>query len=96
MHNEIFPDTFYQLHAFTGFEGRTIFPILKQDLIKKARPATIIMIETYMSAIGFEKLSEVGRFKNAKYEVWDLLPRNVLVDEDGDVFVVDAEIKAYL
>lgn len=38
MHNEIFPDTFYQLHAFTGFEGRTIMPILKQDFVKDAEP----------------------------------------------------------
>ena len=33
MHNEIFPDTFYQLYAFTGFDGRTIMPILKQDFV---------------------------------------------------------------
>ena len=24
---------------------------------------------------------------------WDVLPRNVLVDADGDIYVVDAEIK---
>ena len=38
MHNTIFPDTFYQFHAFTGFDGRTIMPILKQDLVKNAQP----------------------------------------------------------
>jgi hypothetical protein len=27
------------------------------------------------------------------YEVWDLVPRNVLKDNDGDIYVVDAEIK---
>jgi hypothetical protein len=27
------------------------------------------------------------------YEVWDLVPRNVLKDRDGDIYVVDAEIK---
>jgi hypothetical protein len=27
------------------------------------------------------------------YEVWDLVPRNVLKDKDGDIYVVDAEIK---
>lgn len=30
---------------------------------------------------------------NADYIVWDLIPRNVLRDHDGDIFVVDAEIK---
>ena len=93
MHNKIFPDTFYQFYAFTGFDGRTIMPILKQDLIKDARPATQIMIDTYMAALGFEKTATVGRFSNKTYEVWDLVPRNVLIDAEGDIFVVDAEIK---
>lgn len=29
----------------------------------------------------------------ADYEVWDLLPRNVLKDNDGDIYVIDAEIE---
>ena len=33
------------------------------------------------------------RFANNMYEVWDLVPRNVLKDRDGDIYVVDAEIK---
>ena len=40
-----------------------------------------------------ENGSEEGRFFNGDYEAWDLLPRNVLVDSEGDIFVVDAEIK---
>ena len=52
------------------------------------------MIETYMAAIGFTKLNSEGRYANADFEVWDLVPRNVLADADGDIFVVDAEIKA--
>ena len=93
MHNEIFPDTFYQLHAFTGFEGRTIMPILKQDFVKDAFPTPQIAIDTYMAALGFNRGETVGRFTNNTYEVWDLVPRNVLVDAEGDIFVVDAEIK---
>ena len=30
---------------------------------------------------------------NQEFEVWDLLPRNVLKDSEGDVFVIDAEIR---
>lgn len=51
------------------------------------------MIDTYMSAIGFTKAEQIGSFTNNHYEVWDLVPRNVLIDEEGDIFVVDAEIK---
>jgi hypothetical protein len=51
------------------------------------------MIDTYMAALGFEKTVQDGRFRNSQYEVWDIVPRNVLVDAEGDIFVVDAEIK---
>ena len=62
--------------------------------MKDAQPATPIEIETYMAAIGFTKKNYEGRFANNMYEVWDLVPRNVLKDKDGDIYVVDAEIKA--
>ena len=68
-------------------------PVLQQDLVKDAQPATPIEIETYMAAIGFTKMNNEGRFTNNIYEVWDLVPRNVLKDKDGDIYVVDAEIK---
>ena len=93
MHNAIFPDTAYSFYGFAGFDGRTVQPVIVQPRIANAHPATKIMIDTYMAALGFEKTNEDGRFKNNKYEVWDLLPRNVLVDDEGDIFVIDAEIK---
>lgn len=62
-------------------------------LIENARPATQVMIDTYMSALGFTKTGADGRFSNGEYEVWDVIPRNVLADKDGDLFVVDAEIR---
>ena len=67
-------------------------PVLQQRLVKNAVPATAIEIETYMAAIGFEKRNNEGRFSNGDYEVWDLVPRNVLKDKDGDIFIIDAEI----
>lgn len=68
-------------------------PIFQQRLVKDARPAMKIEIDTYMAALGFHKVNNEGRFANDRYEVWDLLPRNVLRDAEGDLFVVDAEIK---
>ena len=68
-------------------------PILRQVRVANATPATQIMIDTYMAALGFEKTDGEGRFSNDSYLVWDVIPRNVLVDRDGDIFVVDAEIK---
>ena len=61
--------------------------------MKDATPATQIMIDTYMAALGFEKADSEGRFSNGSFLVWDVVPRNVLVDSEGDIYVVDAEIK---
>jgi len=93
LHNLLFPDTAYSFYGFAGFDGRTVQPVITQPRIADAHPATQIMIDTYMAALGFEKTTQEGRFSNGAYEVWDLVPRNVLVDADGDIFVVDAEIK---
>ena len=92
LHNLIFPNTAYRLHGFTGYDGRTIMPVLEQERICEAKPATQIMIDTYMSALGFDKNGEPGRFSNNDFMVWDVVPRNVLVDKDGDMYVIDAEI----
>lgn len=93
-HNILFYDTFYSFYGFTGFDGRSVMPILQQRLVKNAVLATPIEIETYMAAIGFTKLNNEGRYANAYFEVWDLLPRNALKDKGGDIFIVDAEIKS--
>lgn len=93
LHNIIFPNTFYKFYAFTGYDGRSIMPVLQQDRISDAHPANQEMIDTYMIALGFEKSSKEGHYTNNTYDAWDVVPRNVLVDEDGDLYVVDAEIK---
>ena len=93
LHNLIFPNTAYRIHGFAGYDGRTIMPVLEQDRICEAQPATQIMIDTYMAALGFEKEGEAGVFSNGEYKVWDVVPRNVLVDKDGDIYVIDAEIR---
>ena len=93
LHNVIFPNTAYAFVGFAGYDGRSVMPLLRQKRIRNSEPATQIMIDTYMAAIGFTKVNEEGRFANDEYEVWDLVPRNVLQDSDGDIYVVDAEIK---
>lgn len=91
-HNDLFYDTAYTLHGFAGFGGRSVLPVIRQRLIKNAKPATQIEIDTYMAAIGFERTDTRGSFENSQYVVWDLLSRNVLKDAEGDIYIVDAEI----
>ena len=90
--NTIFPETFYYFIGFAGYDGRSVMPILRQDLIKQATPATSIEIDTYMSAIGFTKSINDGKYYNNSFIVWDVVPRNVLKDKEGDIYVIDAEI----
>ena len=93
LHNLLFPNTAYILHGFAGYDNRSVMPVLIQRRIRNAQPATQIMIDTYMSALGFTKENDEGRYANGTYVVWDVVPRNVLADADGDMYVVDAEIK---
>ena len=84
MHNILFPETYYRFHAFAGFDGRTVMPVLRQWRIANSEPTPQIAIDTYMAALGFNREEGTGRYSNAKYLVWDLIPRNVLRDRDGD------------
>lgn len=90
-YNMLFPDVAYTFVGFTGFEGRTIMPVFRQRYIKGCVPATNNEIDCYMAALGFEKES-LGVFYNKDFRVSDVLPKNVLKDESGDVFVIDIEI----
>jgi len=92
LHNSIFYETFYYFIGFAGYDRRSVMPILRQDLIKNAKPATQIEIDTYMSALGFTKNSVDKKFSNDSFLVWDVIPRNVLKDQEGDIYVIDAEI----
>jgi hypothetical protein len=46
-----------------------------------------------MAALGFYSTATEGCFTNGEIEVWDVVARNVLKDNDGDIFVIDAELR---
>lgn len=91
IHNQYFPETSYTLHGFTGFDGRSVYPILRQRYIPNAEHATQSEIDTYMGKLGFEKIED-GKYTNGIHDITDVLPKNVMRDSDGDIYVVDAEI----
>ena len=93
LHNQTFPETQYKLYGFAGYDSRSVCPVLMQGLVKYALPATQIEIDMFMSALGFNKSDKIGKYFNNRIEVWDIVPRNVLKDKYGDMYVVDAEIK---
>ena len=93
LHNELFPQTKYELVGFTGFgNGGTIYPIYKQEYIDNAEFATPEEIGAYMQDLGFNKTGE-AEYSNGDITISDLRPRNVLKDTEGDIYVIDADFK---
>lgn len=93
LHNYLFPQTAYTLVGFTGYKGRTLYPLLAQRYVKNAVPATPFEINEYMGQLGFSVKAE-WTYENTDYVISDMKPKNVLKDSDGDIFVIDAEISA--
>ncbi|MDE6460353.1 MAG: hypothetical protein K2K52_05910, partial [Paramuribaculum sp.] len=92
LHNSLFPNSAYELAGFTGFDGRSIYPVLKQRGVIGGENATLDEIEAYMGKLGFRKVGE-HVFEKDGLQVSDLRPRNVLKDADGEIYVIDAEFK---
>lgn len=92
IHNSLFPQTAYFLVGFTGYEGRTIYPLLSQVYIENAKPAEPLEIKKYMMALGFSPIDD-WTYEGNGIVISDLKPKNVLKDIDGDLYVIDAEIK---
>ena len=90
LHNQIFPSSRYEFVGFTGFDGRSIYPIFRQAYVHESTNATPEEIEEYMNTLGFSKINE-HKYTNKDITISDLRPRNVLKDTDGDLYVVDAE-----
>ncbi len=92
-HNQLFPETRYDLVVFTGFDnGKNRAPyievILRQDLVKEAIQASTQEIIDFMESLNFVRITDTS-FSNSEYTVSDLYPRNVLKDNNGIIYVVD-------
>lgn len=92
IHNSFFPQTTYVLVVFTGYKGRTVYPLLAQRYIENAHPASPNEIKDYMLSLGFLQ-NDDWTYQNVDVIISDLKPKNVLIDADGDLYVIDAEIK---
>lgn len=89
LHNQIFPSSRYEFVGFTGFDGRSIYPIFRQAYVHESTNATPEEIEEYMNTLGFSKINE-HKYTNGDITISDLRP---LKDTDGDLYVVDAEFQ---
>lgn len=95
LHNQLFPETHYTFIGFTNMGyARSAFPIFSQCYVQNAENASMEDIANYMKTLGFSSVEEKrGGWQNGIFLVWDMLPKNVLCDADGDIFVIDAEFE---
>jgi hypothetical protein len=68
----------------------SVEPIAKQNFIPNTQQASEKQIYNYMKSLGFRNVFG-DSYRKKTIVVHDLKPRNVLVDTDGDVYVIDAE-----
>lgn len=91
MYNTVFIDSAYSFIGFSGFPGRSVFPVVRQPYIRNAAPATRVEIDYFMAALDFSATGN-GIYENDRFIVKDILPKNVLKISEGDLYVIDAEI----
>jgi mutator protein MutT len=98
-HNLLFEKNSYYLYGFKVLLNpfnkssipSNIFPVVYQRFIV-GRPALEHEISELMTGLGFKPVN-VHTFENDMFVVSDLRPRNVLVDNEGEVHVIDNIIK---
>ena len=95
-HNQIFPETHYEIVGFTGFENKNRAPyievVLKQLFVDNAEHVSYQETADFMQYRGFRQINN-HTFENNQYIVFDLHPRNVLKNSEGTIFVIDNRIE---
>ena len=91
-HNKLFGNVPYQMIGF-AYNGKKEFcAVLIQPYILAEREATEDEIAAYMEALGFE-MDYYDEYHNSEYEVFDVVPNNVLYGIDGDLYFIDTQIR---
>ena len=91
-HNKLFGNVPYQMIGFAYNSKKEFCAVLIQPYILAEREATEDEIAAYMEALGFE-MDYYDEYHNSKYEVFDVVPNNVLYGIDGDLYFIDTQIR---
>ena len=91
-HNKLFGNVPYQMIGFAYNSQQEFCAVLIQPYILAEREATEDEIATYMKALGFE-MDYYDEYHNSEYEVFDVVPNNVLYGIDGDLYFIDTQIR---
>ena len=91
-HNKLFGNVPYQMIGFAYNSQQEFCAVLIQPYILAEWEATEDEIATYMKALGFE-MDYYDEYHNSEYEVFDVVPNNVLYGIDGDLYFIDTQIR---
>lgn len=91
-HNNFFSNVPYQMIGFFYNSQQEFCAVLTQPYIKAEREATEDEISKYMKALGFE-IDYIDEYHNKQYEIFDVVPNNVLYGIDGDLYFIDTQIR---
>ena len=107
VHNELFPDCEYILIGFAENRDGKVCAALRQPFILAQREATQQEINEELEHLGFQKEQEgineelehlgfqkeqEGYFTNGEYDIFDAVPNNVLMGDDGHLYFIDTII----
>ncbi|MBR5749240.1 MAG: hypothetical protein IKY01_10725 [Prevotella sp.] len=91
IHNQLFCDCGYTLIGFAENCDGKVCAVLRQPFIVAQREATQQEIDEELERLGFHKEQE-GYFTNSDYDIFDAVPNNVLMGDDGHLFFIDTII----
>ncbi len=99
LHNRHFPEAPLTLEGFVidldGMDRKMLKPVFSQPHVSSETGATPEQVRTHMQSLGFQKIpgSQHDYFNSETgVRVEDLHDENVLVDERGDLFIIDPVI----
>lgn len=91
-HNKIFSNVPYRLIGFSHNSRGEFCAVLLQPYIRAEREATEEEIEICMQRLGFE-MDYIDEYHNDEYEIFDVVPNNVLYGIDKDLYFIDPQIR---
>jgi hypothetical protein len=94
LHNSAFPEAPYALEGFVINDGE-LQPIISQPHVRATKGASPIDVEKLMNKLGYVKIAGtehdyINKEKGIRVE--DMHDENVLMDDEGNIFVVDPVI----
>lgn len=91
-HNLFFGNVSYDMVGFSYNSQNEFCAVLIQPYIQAKRETTEDEIALYMELLGFT-MDSIDEYYNDKYEVFDVVPNNVLYGVDDDLYFIDTQIR---